>query len=123
MKNIKSLLAATLLAFAGISLSGCDEDLQVPPMSIPSSNWEANTTIADFKAKYWANQENYCTLVGKTDNGERMILGGRVIGNDLTGNIYQAIQIQDATGATKSASRYILTLPTSTPVNLPVCSR
>lgn len=99
MKNIKSLLAATLLAFAGISLSGCDEDLQVPPMSIPSSNWEANTTIADFKAKYWANQENYCTLVGKTDNGERMILGGRVIGNDLTGNIYQAIQIQDATGA------------------------
>lgn len=105
MKNMKSLLAAALLALAGVTLSGCNEDLEVPPLAIPSSDWKANTTIADFKAQYWSAEENYCTKVGETAGGEHVILGGRVIGNDLTGNIYQAIQIQDETGAiTVSAS-------------------
>lgn len=105
MKYLKSLLATALIAFMGAGFTGCNEDLEVPPLSIPSSDWKANTTIADFKAKYWSDQENYCTKVGLTEQGEHVVLGGRVIGNDLTGNIYQAIQIQDETGAiTISAS-------------------
>lgn len=99
MNYIKSLLAATLLVLTGSAFTGCSEDLEVPPLAIPSSDWKANTSIADFKAQYWSDQENYCTKVGLTTSGERMILGGRVIGNDITGNIYQAIQLQDATGA------------------------
>lgn len=99
MKYMKSLLAAALLALAGSALTGCNEELETPPLAIPSSDWKANTTIADFKAQYWSDQENYCTKVGLTPEGEHIILGGRVIGNDITGNIYQAIQIQDETGA------------------------
>ncbi len=99
MKYIKSLLAAVVLGFTGATLTGCNEDLEMPPLSIPSSDWKANTTIADFKAQYWSDQENYCTQVGLTDGGVHVILGGRVIGNDQTGNIYQSIQIQDETGA------------------------
>ena len=105
MKYLKSLLATALVAIAGVGFTGCNEDLEIPPLSIPSSDWKANTTIADFKAQYWSDQENYCTKVGLTTEGEHVILGGRVIGNDQTGNIYQAIQIQDETGAiTISAS-------------------
>ncbi|MCM1348062.1 MAG: DUF5689 domain-containing protein [Firmicutes bacterium] len=96
---MKSMLAVALLALAGTAMTGCSEDLEVPPLAIPSSDWKANTTIADFKAQYWSDQENYCTQVGLTSTGEHVILGGRVIGNDITGNIYQAIQLQDATGA------------------------
>lgn len=99
MKYIHSLLATAMTLFASAAFTGCSEDLEVPPLSIPSSDWEANTTIADFKATYWSDQENYCTKVGTTTDGRHVILGGRVIGNDITGNIYQAIQIQDATGA------------------------
>ena len=105
MKYLKSLLATALVAIAGVGFTGCNEDLEIPPLSIPASDWKANTTIADFKAQYWSDQENYCTKVGLTTEGEHVILGGRVIGNDQTGNIYQAIQIQDETGAiTISAS-------------------
>lgn len=99
MKYLKSLLATALVALAGVGFSGCNEDLETPPLSIPSSDWKANTTIADFKAQYWSDNENYCTQVGLTPDGQHIILGGRVIGNDQTGNIYQAIQIQDETGA------------------------
>lgn len=99
MKYIKSLLAAVALGFTGATLTGCNEELEMPPLAIPSSDWKANTTIAEFKAQYWSDQENYCTEVGLTESGEHVILGGRVIGNDQTGNIYQAIQIQDETGA------------------------
>lgn len=99
MKLYKSLLATLALAVCGATLSGCDEDLATPPLSIPSSDLKANMTIADFKAKYWSADRNYCTEVGLTDEGEEIILGGRIIANDEGGNIYQNLMLQDETGA------------------------
>lgn len=99
MKHIKSLLAAALAAAISVGFTGCNEDLETPPLSIPSTDWKANTSILELKSQYWSDQENYCTEVGTTATGEHVIIGGRVIGNDITGNIYQAIQIQDATAA------------------------
>ena len=99
MKLYKSLLAAMTLAVSSVALTGCDEDLAVPPLSIPSTDVRANMTIADFKAKYWSGDNNYCTQVGKNDEGEDIILGGRIIASDEGGNIYQNVMLQDETGA------------------------
>lgn len=99
MKLYKSLLATMTLALMSVSFTACDEDEAVAPLDIPKSEWKANMTIADFKAKYWQNTNNYCTEVGKTDSGEDIILGGRIIANDEGGNIYQNLMLQDATGA------------------------
>lgn len=96
---MKSLLAAALLAVSSAALTGCNEELAQPPMTIPSSDWKANTTIAELKGQYWQDENNYCTQVTANTDGEHVILGGRVIANDSTGNIYQNIVLQDATGA------------------------
>lgn len=87
------------LAVSSVALTGCDEDLAVPPLSIPTTDVRANTTIADFKAQYWSSETNYCTQVGKTADGEDIILGGRIIASDEGGNIYQNLMLQDETGA------------------------
>ena len=99
MKFMKSLLAAALLAVSSAALTGCNEELAQPPMTIPSSDWKANTTIAELKGQYWQDENNYCTQVTANTDGEHVILGGRGIANDSTGNIYQNIVLQDATGA------------------------
>lgn len=99
MKLYKSLLAAVALAVSSTVMTGCDEDLAVPPLSIPHTDVRANMTIADFKAKYWSGENNYCTQVGKNDEGEDIILGGRIIASDEGGNIYQNLMLQDETGA------------------------
>ena len=99
MKFMKSLLAAALLAVSSAALTGCNEELAQPPMTIPSSDWKANTTIAELKGQYWQDENNYCNQVTANTDGEHVILGGRVIANDSTGNIYQNIVLQDATGA------------------------
>lgn len=99
MKIYKSMLAALTLAVSSVALTGCDEDLAVPPLSIPSTDVRANMTIAEFKAKYWSGENNYCTLVGQNDNGEDIILGGRIIASDEGRNIYQNLMLQDETGA------------------------
>lgn len=99
MKLYKSLLAAMTLAVSSVALTGCDEDLAVPPLSIPSTDVRANMTIADFKAKYWSGDNNYCTQVGQNDKGEDIVLGGRIIASDEGGNIYQNVMLQDETGA------------------------
>lgn len=99
MRLYKSLLAALALAAASVGFTACSEDEEMAPVNIPSSDWKANTTIAELKTKYWQADDNYFKEVGLNDKGEHVIIGGRVIGNDLTGNIYQTLMIQDATGA------------------------
>lgn len=88
-----------VLAFGAVTLTGCNEDEAVAPLDIPQSDWKANTTIADFKAAYWQDDDNYYKEVGTTAEGEHIILGGRVVANDVTGNIYQNIVLQDETAA------------------------
>lgn len=101
MKLYKSLLAAAMLAVSSVSLTSCDEDLAVPPMSVPQApeGMKATMTIAEFKNKYWSSDNNYCTQVGQTDKGEDVILAGRIIASDEGGNIYQNVMLQDETGA------------------------
>lgn len=87
------------VALCSTVFTGCDEDLAVPPLAIPSTDVRANTKIIDFKQQYWSAERNYCTKVGKTASGDNMIIGGRVIANDEGGNIYQNLMIQDETGS------------------------
>ncbi len=99
MKLYKSMLAAMALAVSSATLSGCDEDLAIPPLSIPHTDVRANMTIADFKAKYWSSENNFCTQVGQNEEGEDIILGGRIAASDEGGNIYQNLILQDGTAA------------------------
>lgn len=99
MKLYKSMLAAATLILSAGAFTACNEDLEMPPIAIPSTDVKANTTILDFKKKYWSNDNNYCTLVEKNDKGEDIIIGGRIIASDEGGNIYQNLMLQDASGA------------------------
>ena len=87
MKLYKSLMAAATLILSTGAFTACNEELEMPPVAVPSTDVKANTSILDFKKKYWSDENNYCTLVEKNDNGEDIILGGRIIANDESGNI------------------------------------
>ena len=97
MKLTKSYIASLLL-MAG-AFTACEEDMEYPPMYVPSTTLQANTTIADLKAEYWDDATNYVKQIGTKENGEHVIIAGRVISSDRTGNIYKSIYIQDKTGA------------------------
>ncbi len=98
-KYYKSLLAAAMMVAGVSSLTGCSEDLDYPTVEYPSSDLVANVTILDLKKAYWQSTDNYCTLVEQNSDGEDIIIRGRVIANDITGNIYQQLIIQDETAA------------------------
>lgn len=100
MKSLKTYLgiaASTLVAIAG--LTGCQDDFDTPPLDVPVATMKPNISIADLKAKFWDDANNYATLVPKDDNGEDYIVHGRVISSDASGNIYKSLVIQDETGA------------------------
>ena len=99
MKLYKSMLATVALVASSVTFIGCDEELAIPPLSIPQTDVRANMTIADFKAKYWSSENNYCTQIGKNEEGEDIILGGRISASDDGGNIYQNLVLQDGTAA------------------------
>lgn len=99
-KYIHSLLAVAIALAGSSALSSCSEDLDYPPLGYPTSDLKANMTILELKEKYWqSNTDNYCTLVEQNELGEDIVISGRVIGNDITGNIYQQLIIQDETAA------------------------
>jgi len=84
-KNILPLFVAILF------ITSCDKrELDIPIIEEPVYNGEANMTIQEFKNKY-AGQ----ALV-KIDTA--IIIRGLVTANDISGNIYNQIQLQDETG-------------------------
>lgn len=88
---MKTIRIFTLL-FLSLALvfTACDErDYDVPPFVVPEYEGEANITIKELKEKY-AGQ----SLVEIT---EKLIIGGIVTANDVSGNIYKQIQLQDST--------------------------
>lgn len=100
MKSLRIYSGMALLTLAGsTALTSCQNDFDTPPIPEPKATMVANTTIAELKAKYWQDDMNYYQTVGKTADGEDVIVKGRVISSDATGNIYKSLVIQDETGA------------------------
>lgn len=97
MKHYKLYLASLLMVTAGFS--ACDDNFDYPPVVLPEADIEANTTIADLKAKYWNQAKSAATIVGENAEGDRTIISGRVISSDETGNIYKNLVIADKTAA------------------------
>ena len=73
--------------------TGCKEDFDNPPMVVPRATHTPNTKIADLKAKYWQEGRNFCDTI-KDD----IVIHGWVSGNDISGNLYKVMYIQDETG-------------------------
>lgn len=100
MKKIKSYVGLMLTALvAGWSMTACQEDFDAPAMNIPVATLHPNTTIAQLKAEYWDDASNYIDTVKLAANGEHVVIAGRVISSDASGNIYKNLYIKDATGA------------------------
>ncbi len=91
MKRIFLYMSMALAAAA--SLTSCSDDFDTPPMVVPTATATANTTIADFKARYWQDVNNYIDTI-KDD----VVIKGRVVSSDASGNIYKALYIADETG-------------------------
>lgn len=101
MKLYKLLLAAAAVATSAAMVS-CDNDFDRPPVIVPVSSMEANTTIADLKAAYWEiaqNATNQMVEIGKNDSGQDIIVSGRVISFDEPGNVFKTVILQDESSA------------------------
>lgn len=91
MKTLKRLSYLLLIAILATS---CERDYDAPPLNMPEYTGEApNTTIAGLKEKFATVTSNAPKLIE-----ESLILKARVGGNDITGNIYKQLIIQDETG-------------------------
>ncbi len=100
MKLHKILPVAALTAIAlGGAMTSCDNDFDYPPIIVPEATLKANTTIAEVKAQYWDDARNYIDTIELTTAGEHVIIAGRVIANDESGNVYKNLVIQDETAA------------------------
>ena len=93
-------------ALAALSLSACSDDFfdkfekpELPPMVLPTAPYQANTTILELKQQYWNDAKNYIDTIRTKENGEHIIVKGRVTGVDVSGNIYKYLYIQDETAA------------------------
>ena len=101
MKKIKLSYVGLMLTavVAGWSVTSCQDDFDSPAMNIPVATLQPNTTIADVKAKFWNDADNYIDTIRLAENDEHVIIAGRVISSDASGNIYKNLVIQDASGA------------------------
>ena len=92
MKKLSLYIAS--LGLAAVAFTACDNEFERPPMVVPTSTWEANTTIAQLKQDYWSTLSAPVT-VGLTESGDSVIIKGRVISSDESGNIFKYLMIQD----------------------------
>lgn len=98
MRLFKSYLLMLIAAFVMV---GCADNFDRPPIVEPTAANadKVNTTIYDLKFKYWDDARNYIDTIGQTEAGEDIIIKGRVVSSDETGNIYKSLVIQDETAA------------------------
>lgn len=90
MKTINYL---SMLLLGVLCLFSCDErDFDVPPFTEMNDSYKGNITILDFIKKY--EQVKDTIMIADTDTIE-----GYVVGNDVGGNVYKQLVIQDATAA------------------------
>ncbi len=94
MKNIKFLIPVLLMAISSAFLTSCVKgEFDEPPINIPTVDFEATTTIQEFR-------ESYSALKEITDD---VVITGIVTANDESGNLYKKMIIQDETGALELA--------------------
>ena len=98
-------MALAITASAG--LVSCQAEMDDPGLVVPEASIKANTTILELKQAY----ENKIEKVGfkpgteKYDaegnvvDGEHIIIHGRVVSSDASGNIYKSLVIQDETAS------------------------
>jgi len=113
MKIFKSFLYGLTAVAALGGFTSCQDDIDAPIAEAegPVATWEANTSIFDVKRAYWDDATNYAKEIGTNENGEHIIVAGRVITTDEPGNVFKSITIQDETAAlTFSVNTYNLFL-------------
>ena len=89
MKKIFSLMAAALMAFSFTSCLDTSEEPDVTEFSITATDIPAaNTTIAAMKDKYSSQMSTNNAFV---QVNEDVIFEGVVVGNDISGNLYQTL--------------------------------
>lgn len=84
---------------AGWSMTACQDDFDAPGINVPVATLQPNTTIAELKANFWDDADNYIKELPLTADGQHMVIAGRVISSDASGNIYKNLYIQDETAA------------------------
>lgn len=100
MRHFK-LYFALMLLLATTGIVSCSDDFDSPPIVVPSSYHidQVNTTILELKEAYWSDDKNYIDTIGLTESGDTVVICGRVISSDESGNIYKSLVIQDETAA------------------------
>lgn len=93
MKAIKLFIAL----FLGTMLlhTACEPNYDIPPATLPEATMSANTTILELKQTFSNNLDTIGYKTGTTP----YIIEGIVVGNDISGNIYKQLMIQDKTAA------------------------
>ena len=96
MKAIKYIIA---LGMALVTATSCMNNHDEPDFTTPpfgnNNIAEANTTIAELKAKYAST----ISVSGVKEITEDIIIEGVVVANDESGNIYKQFVIDDGTGS------------------------
>lgn len=102
MKKFSSYIATLAVGAALVSgAASCDDNFTRPPMVVPTTDLVPNVTIEDFKTRYWQDERNYVVTPGyyNRETGEHIVIRGRVVSSNESGNIYNNIVIQDETAA------------------------
>lgn len=95
----KTLLYISSLLLASMSFMACDDDFERIPEMFPEATIQANTTIAELKLNNWRDDRNYANEIGVNADGEHIVIKGRVVSSDESGNIYKNFVIDDGTSA------------------------
>lgn len=90
-------LGVSAMILAG--MTACQDDFDNPALHVPEATLTPNTSILEVKTKYWDDATNYIDTIEMTESGEHVVIAGRVISSDATGNIYKNLVIQDETAA------------------------
>ena len=88
MNKFKNIFTGILFLSAIVFLNSCKEDdFDIPPVNIPTVNFDANTTIPELLAMHTAG--------GLESIDTNIIIKGIVVANDISENIYKKIYLED----------------------------
>lgn len=99
MKKISKYISAITLG--AMALASCSDNWEQPAFSVPEfpEGLKVNTTIKELKTAYWQSSDSYGTGIGRTADGDSIIIVGTIVSTTNPGNIYKSLYLQDATGA------------------------